>query len=88
MIKCKPWYLTIPAEGVDCWVADHANVLRNEMLGFIPAVREGDSIGTHVVYGYIASDEKPFHAFDTKWKLAVPVDLELRLTKLDKLGRL
>jgi len=28
----------------------------------------------------IASDEKPFHGFSNKWKLAVPVDLELRLT--------
>ena len=72
--QVEPWYLTIPEEGIPCWVADYANVLKNE-------IREDDSRKIRIVYGYIASDELPFHSFDTKWKLAVPVDIKLRLTQ-------
>ena len=71
--KCKLWYLHIPAEGVPCWVGDYDSVLKCE-------IREEDSKKIRVVYGYNEADELPFHAFGNKWKLAVPVDLELRLT--------
>ena len=76
-----PWYENIPKEGIECWVEDIGDLVREE--------RDKAHHDTRTVYGYDSSEHQPFKALMLNrglapdnmigWTYAIPVDADLRL---------
>ena len=66
-----PWYLNIPANGVECWVEDSEKRVRAE--------RDEDCKVTSIVNSYDSSQAMRFDTDCYRWRYAIPVDPKLRL---------
>jgi hypothetical protein len=70
-VQDELWYLNIPKEGVECWVADCLGSLKEEM--------DGGQSDTRIVYSYEPRVEMRFETDGLSWAYAIPVDPALRL---------